>query len=118
MNEIKLQDFFYPMLSVSTSGKEGLDLTWQFFQDNFDELKEKLKSASPSLMGAVISCCCGGYCSAAKASEIEAFFEDHPLPQNARKISQMLEGMRTASKFKEVIKGENIAPLLQAAMKQ
>ena len=36
---IKLQDFFYPIGSVSQSSPEGLQLAWQFYQDNFDTIK-------------------------------------------------------------------------------
>jgi hypothetical protein len=49
----------------------------------------KLKTASASLMDATIVYSCGGFCSAEKADEIEAFFEANKLPSNQRKISQV-----------------------------
>lgn len=52
--EIKLQDFFYPMVGVSGSGKLGSEMSFEFFKSNFGKLKEMLAAASPSLMSAVI----------------------------------------------------------------
>ena len=97
--DVKLQDFFYPLLSVSSSSKQGLQASWQFYQDNFDEFKAKLASAHPALMDAAIVYSCGGFATAARADEIDAFFKAHPLPSNQRKLSQMLEGMRTNALF-------------------
>ena len=77
----------------------GANTTWQFFQDNFEELKGKLASASPSLMEAVVYCCCRGIATEARADQVEAFFVAHPLPQCSSGIAQMLEGMRNNGKF-------------------
>lgn len=99
LNEVKLQDFFYPMGSVSRSGKVGRVIAWEFFQENFDALRAKLSAASPSLMDAVIVYCCGGWSDPEMINKIEAFFKEHPLPQNDRKINQMLESMRINAEF-------------------
>ena len=99
--EIKLQDFFYAMGSVGRSDSDGRTVSWQFYQDNFGKIKEMLGKASASLMDAVIVMCAGGFCSKEKADEIEAFFGNNPLPNNARKISQTLEAMRTNAAFLE-----------------
>uniref|UniRef100_A0A7S2QD15 Aminopeptidase n=1 Tax=Zooxanthella nutricula TaxID=1333877 RepID=A0A7S2QD15_9DINO len=97
--EIKIQDFFYIMGSVSGSSRAGLDLMWSFFKSEFTHIHNMVKTASPSIMDAVISSSTAGYCSTALADEIEAFFEAHPLPTNKRKISQVLEEIRTNAKF-------------------
>lgn len=97
--EVKLQDFFYPMGSVGHSGKQGCEISWQFFQDNFATIKQMIGKGSPSLMDACIVNCAGGFCSEARADEIDAFFKINPLPQNARKIAQTVEGIRTNGKF-------------------
>jgi hypothetical protein len=76
---VLLQDFFYPILSVSSSSLEGLELAWGFFKENFAKVKDMLKSASPSLMSAVINYSCKGFSSEDKAADIEAFFKEHPL---------------------------------------
>lgn len=101
--EVKLQDFFYPMGSV-TNNAEGADLAWSYFQNNFDAIKLMLSKASPSLMDAVIVNCTNRFCSESRAREIEEFFAAHSLPQSSRKISQILEVIRANSAFVEEIR--------------
>ena len=36
LNDLKLQDFFYPMRSVAASDRAGADLAWTFYQENFE----------------------------------------------------------------------------------
>jgi puromycin-sensitive aminopeptidase len=106
--EIKLQDFFYAMGSVGQSGKLGRDIAWQYLQDNFAKIKTMLASASPSLMSAVIVFCAGGYCSIAKADEIDSFFQEHPLPNNTKRIAQLTEAMRANGKFLATLQGSKL----------
>lgn len=101
--EVKLQDFFYAMGSVGSSGKEGREISWKYFQDNFHTIKSMIANASPSIMNACIVMCCGSFSSHAKADEIEAFFEANPLPSSSRRISQLLEGMRANAQLLNVI---------------
>ena len=107
--EIKLQDFFYAMGSVGRSSKEGREISWKYYQDNFDKIKDMLGLASPSLMAACIVMCAGSFCSTEKADEIEAFFQDHPLPLCALKISQTTEAMRTNAKFLNMLKASDLS---------
>jgi puromycin-sensitive aminopeptidase len=107
--DIKLQDFFYPIGSVGGSSPEGREIAWQFFQDNFDKIKAMVDKASPSIMGAVIVMCCSGFATQARADEIQNYFEVHPLPKNARKIAQILEGMSTNAKFLDKLKASDLA---------
>ena len=107
--EIKLQDFFYAMGSVSRSGKVGRDIAWKYFQDNFEMLQSMLAKASSHLMDACIVFCCGSFCSDAKADEIEAFFKAHPVPKSSRKIEQTTEHMRANAKFLQVLLSSDLA---------
>ena len=107
--EVKLQDFFYPIGSVGHSSRTGAQISWQFFQDNFDHIKSMIGKGSASLMDACIVNSAGGFCSETKADEIEAFFKANPLPSNARKIAQCLEGMRTNSKFLDKLKDSGLS---------
>uniref|UniRef100_A0A7R9ZKT4 ERAP1-like C-terminal domain-containing protein n=1 Tax=Craspedostauros australis TaxID=1486917 RepID=A0A7R9ZKT4_9STRA len=106
---IKLQDFFYAMGSVGRSSKRGREISWQFFQDNFDRLKTMLGASSPSLMNAVVVMCAGGFCSIEKADEIDAFFKANPLPNNSRRIAQMTENMRANGKFLAMLQASDLA---------
>jgi puromycin-sensitive aminopeptidase len=101
--EIKLQDFFYAMGSVSRSStrdsRVGRDIAWQYFQDNLEKIKAMIGMASSSLMDACIINCAGNFCSNEKADEVDAFFTQHPLPSSSRKIAQVTEQMRANAKF-------------------
>jgi len=102
-DELKLQDFFYPMAGVQASGAAGADIAWQFLQDNFVLLAQKLSTASPSLLGAVIRCCCQGKCTSARTAEVAAFFEKPDIAARITKVEkpvmQMLESMRNSAAF-------------------
>lgn len=107
--EVKLQDFFYAIGSVHRSGKEGQELTWSYFKDNFDRFNSMLEKASASLMDAVIVYSCGGFTSTAMADEIEEFFKAKDMAKNARKISQTVESMRANAKFAELLAKSEIS---------
>lgn len=70
----KMEPFFSFFLttnrSVASSGKLGQDLTWEFFQANFERIKGMLAKASPSLMDAVILYCCGGFTEEDRMEEV------------------------------------------------
>lgn len=106
---VKLQDFFYAIGSVSQSSKTGKELSWKYFQDNFERLKNMLINASSSLTDALIVYSAGSFCSKEKADEIESFFAAHPLPRNVRKISQTIEGMRANAKFLDLLKASDLS---------
>jgi puromycin-sensitive aminopeptidase len=107
--EVKLQDMFYAMGSVGRSKGGGRDISWKYFQDNFEKIRKMLETASPALMGATIVMCAGGFCSNEKADEIEAFFATHPLPLCSSKIAQTLEAMRTNAKFLASLKASHLS---------
>ncbi|VEU39903.1 unnamed protein product [Pseudo-nitzschia multistriata] len=97
--EIKLQDFFYAIGSVSISGKEGRTITWEYFQEHHERLKGMVGTANPSLMDACIVYSCGRFASLEKADEVEAFFKENEYPKNERRIAQMIEAMRANGKL-------------------
>ena len=96
---VKLQDFFYAIGSVHSSGKEGRELAWKFFKDNLGKFKGMLGKASASLMDAVIALSCREFSSFEKADEIETFFDGADLPQNKRKVEQVIESIRANAAF-------------------
>lgn len=73
----------------------------RYFQDNFDKLQEMVATASPSLFGAVIAGSTSGFVTAEAADTIKAFFETHPVPQNARLVAQLVESIRGTASFAE-----------------
>ena len=92
--EVKLQDFFYCIGSVATSA-EGSRVAWEYFKSNFSYMKEKLAKASASLMDATIGSSISRFCTLEQAEEVETFFKANPLKTSERRISQLLETMRS-----------------------
>ena len=111
-DDVKLQDFFYPIGSVSGDA-EGALIAWAFFQENFERFKEKLAKASPSLMDACIVYSCNKFCTNDKATEIEEFFAKNPIPSSERRISQLLENVRTSAQFLDRINAKDIIKVLK-----
>jgi puromycin-sensitive aminopeptidase len=89
-----LQDFFYPIGSV-TASPGGATIAWGYFKANFEHIKGMLSKASPSLMDAVIVYTINRFCTNERAAEIETYFKENPLPSSERKISQTIENMRS-----------------------
>jgi len=96
--DVKLQDIMYPVMGVVDSGAAGIELAWQWFQDNFDELIKRAGTAM-GIMQHLVSICGGKFVTSEKADEVEKYFQDHPVPSANRKISQMLENMRINAKW-------------------
>jgi puromycin-sensitive aminopeptidase len=106
---VKLQDFFYAMGSVGHSSAEGREISWKFYQDNFEKIKLMLGKSAASLMDACVVMCAGSFSTVEKADEIAAFFEENPLPNNHRKISQLTESMRANGNFLAVLKASQLS---------
>ena len=93
------QDFFYPMGSIAGSSAEGQTIAFDYMTSHWGKIRARVSKASASLTNAVISSCCAGFTTAAKADEIEAFFVANPCECATRRITQLLEGMRNTAKF-------------------
>ena len=94
---------------MGRSSREGREVSWKYYQDNFGQIKSMLGKANPSLMDACIVMCAGGFCSREKADEIEAFFEKHPCPSSSRKIAQTTESMRANAKFMDILQASPLS---------
>jgi puromycin-sensitive aminopeptidase len=106
---VKLQDFFYAMGSVGRSSHEGREISWKFYKDNFKKIRGMIGKGSASLMDACIVSCCGAFCSREKADEIDAFFQEHPLPSSTRKIAQTTENMRVNAKLLDMLQASELS---------
>jgi puromycin-sensitive aminopeptidase len=106
---VKLQDFFYAMGSVGRSSREGREISWTFFKDNFDKIRHMIGKGNSSLMDACILSCAGAFCSREKADEIDEFFREHPLPSSARKIAQTTENMRGNAKLLNMLQESSLS---------
>ena len=100
---------FLSFYSVGRSSREGREVSWNYYQENFGKIKGMLGKSNPSLMDACIIMCAGGFCSREKADEIEAFFERNPLPSSNRKIAQTTESMRANAKFMDILQASPLS---------
>jgi len=107
--EIKLQDFFYAIGSVSSSGKEGREIAWEYFQEHHERLQGMVATASSALMDAVITYSAGRFVTLEKVEEVEAFFRENKYPKNERRITQMIEGMRANGKLLVNLQGSELS---------
>jgi puromycin-sensitive aminopeptidase len=107
--EIKLQDFFYPVFSVSSSNLDGGKLAWDFYKANFQKVKKMIQKAHPSLMDAMISYSAYGLCSEENLNDFEQFFADHDFPQNRRKIAQTIEGLKMNKRFFNIVQASTLS---------
>ena len=57
--DVKLQDCYSPMLSVGSSGLEGANLTWSWFKDQFNKIKDFAGNGNAWMLQAVIASCTG-----------------------------------------------------------
>eukprot|EP00927_Polykrikos_kofoidii_P049844 TRINITY_DN43855_c0_g1_i1.p1 TRINITY_DN43855_c0_g1~~TRINITY_DN43855_c0_g1_i1.p1 ORF type:complete len:882 (-),score=207.18 TRINITY_DN43855_c0_g1_i1:132-2777(-) len=102
--DIKLQDYFYPVASISTSSRAAGRMTWEFFKTNFPRIQEMMKSAAASLMDPMIQLSARHFCTNEAADDVEAFLKSKDMPQNQRTITQVLEEIRTNAAFWDRIK--------------
>jgi len=105
---VKLQDFFYPMASVSGSGKQGAELAFDYMKRHFDRIHNMIKKGSPSLIMAVISYCCSGFASKERAEEIDNFFKANPVPLAARRVAQIVENTKANAAFLNRMKSDGV----------
>eukprot|EP00514_Thraustochytrium_sp_LLF1b_P000018 CAMPEP_0184519588 /NCGR_PEP_ID=MMETSP0198_2-20121128/6710_1 /TAXON_ID=1112570 /ORGANISM="Thraustochytrium sp., Strain LLF1b" /LENGTH=912 /DNA_ID=CAMNT_0026910121 /DNA_START=34 /DNA_END=2771 /DNA_ORIENTATION=+ len=99
---LKTQDFFYPIGSVSSSSQAGLEMCWSYLQDNYPRLVDMIRTASPSLLFALVTSSCGSFASTERAEEIQEFFRvnnEHPVPLISQKLDQMVENIQANAKF-------------------
>jgi hypothetical protein len=101
--DVKLQDCFYPMNSVSGASAEGVQVAWGFFRDNFDRLNAMCSAANAWTMQYMITACTSRLSSNLAAEEMKAFFQAHPVPTASRKINQILEKILVNAKFAEIV---------------
>lgn len=105
---IKLQDFFYPMASVSGSNPEGAEIAFQYMKKEFQRIHNLIKKGSPSLIMAVISYCSAGFASVERAEEIEQFFKENPVPLAARRVAQIVENTKANAAFLQRMKSDKL----------
>ncbi len=85
-SEVRSQDAPALLAQLLNSGAQ--DKTWTALSSQWDAVEKRLGAfqALPYIVTAL-----GGFCTAARATEIRAFFAAHPVPAAARGLAQALE---------------------------
>jgi len=109
--DVKVQDFFYA-IGPCGDGIMGSQLVWDYFKENVEFYRDKLKAASPSLMDAVIINSVNGFATLERATEVEEFFKATPFPSSVRRISQVVESIRNNGHMLNKVKA---SPLVNAS---
>lgn len=93
-NKVRDQDVCSPIASMGANAR-CQSFLWAWFQENFETIHKRFYSGS-FLMGRIVSACCQGFASEARAAEINAFFEKSSLETDAikRAIRQSVESVR------------------------
>mmetsp|Transcript_12473 Transcript_12473/g.14340 ORF Transcript_12473/g.14340 Transcript_12473/m.14340 type:complete len:883 (+) Transcript_12473:111-2759(+) len=99
--QVKLQDFFYPMSSVSNSSYEGAEIAWTFLKQNFDKIRGMVEL--PNIVMAVVAACSSGFASDQHADDMERFFKDVNTTGLDRKIQQIVGKTRASAKLKTTL---------------
>lgn len=95
-NEVRSQDFFYGLSPVASNPK-GIQLTWDWFIKNFDQIVTKFDGGF--MIGRVVKTVITGFTSAEQAKVVEQFFKDHPVPAAERSIAQGVETIYLNAKW-------------------
>jgi len=90
-NEVRSQDSAHVIASVALN-KHGRRLAWDFFKENWQELRNKY--AGGFLLLHFVKHTTENFASIEDAEEIEAFFVDHPSPGTERTVQQSCESIR------------------------
>jgi puromycin-sensitive aminopeptidase len=102
--DVKLQDCYTPMNSVSSSDHIGANIAWKFYKDNIERIKSMLSTSIPWTMNSIILSCCSKFHTFDMANDIKTFFELNPNEKAERTITQTIERIRIAANFDEKIK--------------
>ena len=98
-DEVRSQDAMAVIVQAA-GNKAGRDLTWQFVQDNWQELDRRYGKGGFAIMRIVGTT--GAFTTMARHDEVERFFTEHPAPSAARTIQQSLERIRLNAKWLEL----------------
>ena len=96
-NEVKIQDFFYPISGVRTSSPAGAELAYAWLNRNFEQCKKRVAKANPTLLASVVSCAAAGSTCNGRATEIENTYGK--IPSMKRNMAQLVESIRSNALF-------------------
>ncbi|CAG7834519.1 unnamed protein product [Allacma fusca] len=90
-DQVRNQDSVYVMIPTSKT-KLGRDLLWTFMKDRVQLIRERYLGGN--MASRLIKSALENFASSAKATEIEKFFAENPLPGTERNVQQACECIR------------------------
>jgi len=90
-DDVRKQDSVHLIGSIAANYK-GRDVSWQFFKDNFVELKERY--AAGFLLSRLVKSVSETFVTVERAAEVETFFQENPMPGSERNVAQAIETVR------------------------
>ncbi|KAG5880379.1 hypothetical protein JTB14_027286 [Gonioctena quinquepunctata] len=86
-DEVRSQDTVFVIASVALTRK-GRDLAWQFFKDNWSQIKERF---SGYLLTRLVKYLTENFINETMSKEVEQFFQKHKAPGTERTVQQSVE---------------------------
>ena len=71
-DEVKSQDFYYPLSGLRTEA-HGIELLWSWLQENWDAIEAKCP-AGLTMMSTVVKACTGGFTRLEQLEDVKKFF--------------------------------------------
>jgi len=88
-DEVRSQDTVSLIAQTSGNPQKGLDLTWQFMKENWQELDRRYGQGGFAMMNLVSIA--GRFTTKDDKDDVESFFQKNPVPSATRTIQQVLE---------------------------
>ena len=88
-DEVRSQDTVSLIAQTSGNPHKGLNLTWQFMKENWQELDRRYGQGGFAMMNLVSIA--GRFTTKDDKDDVESFFQKNPVPSATRTIQQVLE---------------------------
>lgn len=97
--EVKEQDIYQPISGVR-SHREGVEILWAWFKENYDSLVKKLPPGL-SMLGSVVAMCTSNFTSFEQAKEVAEFFKDKDTKGFDRAVAQTMDSIAAKASWVE-----------------
>lgn len=97
--KVRLQDISMPLGSLAGTTNEGGRVAWSYFCENYEDLNSRLGSGP--VWSACVALSCRGLTTLEEADQVDEFFRSRDPGSAKRRLSQVLEVVRTKARRRE-----------------
>jgi aminopeptidase 2 len=90
----------YQPISGVRSHREGVEILWAWFKENYDSLVKKLPPGL-SMLGSVVAMCTSNFTSFEQAKEVAEFFKDKDTKGFDRAVAQTMDSIAAKASWVE-----------------